>query len=43
MVMEATSGFNDRIQRMALAIEKLMKSIKDKYAQIAVLMHRLEL
>ena len=43
MVTEATSGSDDRIQQMALAIEKLTKSLEEKDAQVAALMHRLEL
>ncbi|KAL2480222.1 Uncharacterized protein Adt_33188 [Abeliophyllum distichum] len=39
MVIEMTPNFDDRIQQMALAIEKLTKSLKDKDAQISTLMH----
>ncbi|XP_022887726.1 uncharacterized protein LOC111403445 [Olea europaea var. sylvestris] len=42
MVTEATSGSDDQIQQMALAIEKLTKSLEDKDAQIAALVHRPE-
>ncbi|KAL2505265.1 Uncharacterized protein Adt_20886 [Abeliophyllum distichum] len=43
MVTEITPDSDDRIQQMALAIEKLTKSLEDKEAQISTLMHRLEL
>ncbi|KAL2481971.1 Uncharacterized protein Adt_34937 [Abeliophyllum distichum] len=43
MVTEITSDSDDRIQQMALAIEKLTKSLEDKEAQISTLMHRLEM
>ncbi|KAL2533509.1 Uncharacterized protein Adt_06860 [Abeliophyllum distichum] len=43
MVTEITPDFDDRIQQMALAIEKLTKSLEDKEVQISTLMHRLEL
>ncbi|KAL2487057.1 Retrotrans gag domain-containing protein [Abeliophyllum distichum] len=43
MVAEMTPDSDDRIQQMALAIEKLTKSLEDKEAQISTLMHRLEL
>ncbi|KAL2470475.1 Retrotrans gag domain-containing protein [Abeliophyllum distichum] len=38
-----TPNSDDRIQQMALAIEKLTKSLEDKEAQISTFMHRLEL
>lgn len=43
MFTEATSGLDDRIQQMALAIEKLTKSLEEKDAQVATRMHKLEL
>lgn len=43
MITEATLSFDVRIQQMALAIEKSIKSLDDKDAQIIVLMCRLEL
>lgn len=43
MIIKATSGFDDRIQQMALAIEKLTKLLEDKDTQIVALMHMLEL
>ncbi|KAL2461666.1 RNA-directed DNA polymerase [Abeliophyllum distichum] len=43
MVAEMTPDSDDQIQQMALAIEKLTKSLEDKEAQISTLMHRLEL
>lgn len=43
MVTEATSGLDDRIQQMALTIEKLMKSLEEKDSQVAAFMHKLEL
>ncbi|KAL2497497.1 Retrotrans gag domain-containing protein [Abeliophyllum distichum] len=43
MVAEMTPDSDDRFQQMALAIEKLTKSLEDKEAQISTLMHRLEL
>ncbi|KAL2493100.1 Uncharacterized protein Adt_28728 [Abeliophyllum distichum] len=39
MVTEMTLDSDDRIQQMALAIEKLTKSLEDKEAQISTLMH----
>ncbi|KAL2471085.1 Uncharacterized protein Adt_39221 [Abeliophyllum distichum] len=43
MVIEITPDSDNRIQQMALAIEKLTKSLEDKEAQISTIMHRLEL
>ncbi|KAL2470234.1 Retrotrans gag domain-containing protein [Abeliophyllum distichum] len=43
MVTEMTPDFDDRIQQMALAIEKLTKSLEDKETKISTLMHQLEL